>query len=184
MSKNKVFENYIIDYQNLKNGKYRITLRGGINITYDQGEFIEKFRNFQYYGSHQRKNYIKHRKRYLKLKKILKYQKELLETFDALVQVCAWEEEKRIPRSKLSDMEIGIIESFRATHQAIYQAEINYKESKKKLEENIFKFEKFIDCNNKLEAVRKIENHYLKALYNPKTQIGEKFVNKLYDENF
>ena len=32
--------------------------------------------------------------------------------------------------------------------------------------------------------VLKIENYYLQAKYNPRTEIGERFVNKLYSENF
>jgi len=40
------------------------------------------------------------------------------------------------------------------------------------------------DAYKKARCVRKIENYYLNAKYNPRTQIGEKFVNKLYDENF
>jgi len=34
------------------------------------------------------------------------------------------------------------------------------------------------------KSVDKIQNFYLNAKYNPRTEIGEKFVNKLYDENF
>jgi len=37
---------------------------------------------------------------------------------------------------------------------------------------------------DKKDAIRKIEDYYLKAKYNPKTKIGKKFINKLYDENF
>ena len=32
--------------------------------------------------------------------------------------------------------------------------------------------------------IKKIEDYYLQAKYNPKTNIGYKFVNGLYDENF
>ena len=32
--------------------------------------------------------------------------------------------------------------------------------------------------------VLKIENYYLNAKYNPRTPIGKKFANALYDENF
>ena len=172
------FENYITKYENLKNGNYRITLKGNITITYKQGEFIKTIKEFQFFGKVQRKYYFMHRKRYLKLKKIYKIQKEILETCGTWVVEPAFEETKRIPRSKLSNLEISIIETFRATKNAIFHAEINYKDAKRKLEENIFKFEKFIECNNKIEAVKKIEK------YNPKTPLGYKFVNSLYEENF
>ena len=34
------------------------------------------------------------------------------------------------------------------------------------------------------DSANKIGNYFLNAKYNPRTQLGEKFVNSLYDENF
>ena len=37
---------------------------------------------------------------------------------------------------------------------------------------------------NRYKFVRKIENYYLNAKYNPRTPLGVRFANKLYDDNF
>jgi len=43
---------------------------------------------------------------------------------------------------------------------------------------------KRIEEKNRYKFVRKIENYYLNAKYNPRTPIGVRFANKLYDDNF
>jgi len=50
--------------------------------------------------------------------------------------------------------------------------------------ERLFQTHAFAIKRNIEKSVQKIEKYYLNAKYNPRTQIGEKFVNKLYDENF
>ena len=43
---------------------------------------------------------------------------------------------------------------------------------------------KKIEEKNRYKFVRKIENYYLNAKYNPRTPLGVRFANKLYDDNF
>lgn len=60
-----------------------------------------------------------------------------------------------------------------------YWTNDNYEEDlmKEKLKEEL------MDKGRK-KFIKKIENYYLQAKYNPRTPIGKKFANALYDENF
>ena len=55
---------------------------------------------------------------------------------------------------------------------------------KEKKEAEYQKKLKKIEEKNRYKFVRKIENYYLNAKYNPRTPLGVRFANKLYDDNF
>lgn len=94
------------------------------------------------------------------------------------IKECEDPEDERVEEFKL------LCESYKANFNLATKYRKLMFEEQITLSEKISKFEDFIQKINEINSVPIIENYYLNAKYNPHTEIGKKYVNSLYDENF
>jgi len=140
--------------------------------------------------------------KYRKYRKfVLKYQDRKDEDYDMIMALPGYNYLKndflynpRIPQKYIKESEDRVgerVEEFKLLCES-YKANFNLTTKYKRLmykellarSEKIWDFQDLIEKVNKEKAVPKIENYYLNAKYNPHTEIGKKYINSLYDENF